>query len=184
MAPDRTGDESESVSKPRPKIPAIRLIWLFAGVRNRQSSRNDGETEAGGGRSVAGAPPRRDRAEDAAVLRGARGHRRTSRQQPSPPMRPGTSTSGIHFHAPSNEWIDPRVGARSPEAVSLIGDFNGWNREAHPIGEMLPTGVWQLKLPADALAHGQKGEAARRGCGRLPARPASRPASAARCRIR
>jgi 1,4-alpha-glucan branching enzyme len=61
---------------------------------------------------------------------------------------------GIQFHTLSNEWI-VREWAPLAQAVSLIGDFNQWNREAHPM-ELLPTGVWQLKLPADALAHGQK----------------------------
>lgn len=61
---------------------------------------------------------------------------------------------GIHFHPLHNEWT-VREWAPLAQAVSLIGDFNGWNRESHPL-ELLPTGVWQLKLPADALAHGQK----------------------------
>ncbi len=60
---------------------------------------------------------------------------------------------GIHFHQANNEWT-VREWAPQAKAVSLIGDFNGWNRESHPL-EGFPSGVWQLKLPADALAHGQ-----------------------------
>ena len=48
-----------------------------------------------------------------------------------------------------NEWAP---GARG---LWLIGDFNGWNREATPL---LPgdTGVWSVRLPADTLHHGDR----------------------------
>lgn len=61
---------------------------------------------------------------------------------------------GIHYHSISNEW-SIREWAPEAQGVWLIGDFNGWNRESHPL-KKFPNGVWQLKLPADALAHGQK----------------------------
>lgn len=47
------------------------------------------------------------------------------------------------------EWLP------AAKAVSVIGDFNGWNREAHPLAPG-PEGIWHLDLPAGTLAHGQK----------------------------
>jgi 1,4-alpha-glucan branching enzyme len=61
---------------------------------------------------------------------------------------------GIHFHATSNQWT-VREWAPAAQAVFLIGDFNQWNRESHPLASSLG-GVWKLELPGDALAHGQK----------------------------
>jgi 1,4-alpha-glucan branching enzyme len=66
----------------------------------------------------------------------------------------GHKYAGIHFHPATGEWTI-REWAPAARAVSLIGDFNDWNRESHPL-EFLPGGVWQLKLPPDAIAHGQK----------------------------
>ena len=57
------------------------------------------------------------------------------------------------FNAATHVWT-VREWAPLAQAVFLIGDFNGWSRESHPL-ELQPNGVWQLKLPADALAHGQ-----------------------------
>ena len=61
---------------------------------------------------------------------------------------------GIHFHPASNQWT-VREWAPAAQAVFLIGDFNQWNRESHPL---VPStnGVWKLELPGDTLAHGQK----------------------------
>ena len=61
---------------------------------------------------------------------------------------------GIHFHPPTQQWT-VREWAPAAQAVSLIGDFNQWNREAHPLAPS-ESGVWSLQLPGDALAHGQK----------------------------
>ena len=66
----------------------------------------------------------------------------------------GHKYGGIHFHAVTNEWTI-REWAPAAQAVALIGDFNGWNRESHPL-ERISGGVWQLKLPAAALRHGEK----------------------------
>lgn len=65
----------------------------------------------------------------------------------------GHQYAGIHFHALTNEWTI-REWAPAAQAVSLIGDFNAWNRDAHPLAKFT-NGIWQLKLPAAALAHGQ-----------------------------
>jgi 1,4-alpha-glucan branching enzyme len=61
---------------------------------------------------------------------------------------------GIHFHPATNKWTI-REWAPAAQAVSLIGDFNHWDREANPLAPGAG-GVWKLELPAEALAHGQK----------------------------
>lgn len=61
---------------------------------------------------------------------------------------------GIHFHPTANKWT-VREWAPAAQAVSLIGDFNNWNRESHPLTGS-DSGVWKLELPGDALVHGQK----------------------------
>lgn len=61
---------------------------------------------------------------------------------------------GIHFHPATNQW-KVREWAPAAQAVSLLGDFNNWDRESHPLTPS-DSGVWSLDLPADALAHGQK----------------------------
>jgi 1,4-alpha-glucan branching enzyme len=48
-----------------------------------------------------------------------------------------------------------REWAPDARAIALIGDFNGWDRESHPLvrGD---EGVWELVLPEAALTHGQR----------------------------
>lgn len=66
----------------------------------------------------------------------------------------GHKLSGIHYQAAAHQWMI-REWAPAAKSVHLIGDFNFWNREANPLA---PTrdGVWQLRLPGDALQHGQR----------------------------
>jgi 1,4-alpha-glucan branching enzyme len=68
----------------------------------------------------------------------------------------GHRSTGIHFlgAGPSPNWM-VREWAPKARAIFLIGDFNGWNPESHPLAPA-GGGVWQLRLPGDALAHGQK----------------------------
>jgi 1,4-alpha-glucan branching enzyme len=61
---------------------------------------------------------------------------------------------GIHFNLLTREWT-VREWAPAAKALSLIGDFNAWNRDAHPL-QKTDHGIWQLVLPSDALAHGQR----------------------------
>ncbi|HVJ46634.1 MAG TPA: alpha-amylase family glycosyl hydrolase [Luteolibacter sp.] len=63
-------------------------------------------------------------------------------------------SAGIHYQSAANQWM-VREWAPAAKSVSLIGDFNFWNREANPLA---PTrdGMWQLRLPGDALQHGQR----------------------------
>ena len=65
----------------------------------------------------------------------------------------GHKIIGIHYHAATACWT-VREWAPEAQAVSLTGDFNGWNRERHPLVPV-GQGVWQIQLPAAALAHGQ-----------------------------
>jgi 1,4-alpha-glucan branching enzyme len=61
---------------------------------------------------------------------------------------------GIHFHADRQIWT-VREWAPAARAIFLIGDFNLWNREAHPLTRA-KDGIWELELPSTALAHGQQ----------------------------
>jgi 1,4-alpha-glucan branching enzyme len=65
----------------------------------------------------------------------------------------GHKLTGIHRQADGGwmvrEWL-PKA-----KAVSLVGDFNDWDRESHPLAPARG-GVWQLHLPAGTLSHGQK----------------------------
>ena len=61
---------------------------------------------------------------------------------------------GIHHDPGSGTWTI-REWAPAARSVSLVGDFNDWNTSTHdlaPVGH----GIWQLVLPGETLAHGQK----------------------------
>ncbi len=60
---------------------------------------------------------------------------------------------GIYRDPETQEWVY-REWAPGAKALSLIGDFNFWNREANPMTR-LPNGQWEIRLPADTLKHGQ-----------------------------
>ena len=60
---------------------------------------------------------------------------------------------GIHFQPLTQTWA-VREWAPAAHAVSLMGDFNGWNRATHPLVKTTAD-HWELHLPSDALAHGQ-----------------------------
>ena len=52
-------------------------------------------------------------------------------------------------------WVY-REWAPGADEMHLIGDFNGWNRESHPMTR-LENGDWEIVLPGeDALMHGQR----------------------------
>ena len=40
------------------------------------------------------------------------------------------------------------VWAPNAEAISVIGDFNGWNRESHPLKARGGSGIWEGFIPA------------------------------------
>ncbi|QJE98671.1 alpha-amylase family glycosyl hydrolase [Luteolibacter luteus] len=65
----------------------------------------------------------------------------------------GHRLTGIHKQ-PDGHWM-VREWLPKAKAVSLVGDFNFWDRGAHPLAPARG-GVWQLRLPPGSLAHGQK----------------------------
>ena len=65
----------------------------------------------------------------------------------------GHKIIGVHFH-PANSCWTVREWAPGARGISLAGDFNGWDRESHPLSPV-GQGVWQIQLPAGTLAHGQ-----------------------------
>ena len=66
----------------------------------------------------------------------------------------GYKRLGFNRDAATGEWVY-REWAPGARGLRLIGDFNGWNRESHPM-QPSDAGVWEIRLPADALAHGQR----------------------------
>ena len=58
------------------------------------------------------------------------------------------------FHRTREGWVF-REWLPGAEEVRLIGDFNGWDRDSHPL-ERGENGVWEIVLKGpDALKHGQ-----------------------------
>ena len=56
------------------------------------------------------------------------------------------------FHRTEKGWVY-REWAPAAKALHLIGDFNGWNRESHPL-RRLDNGNWEIELEGkDALPH-------------------------------
>ncbi len=49
------------------------------------------------------------------------------------------------FHRTETGWVY-REWAPAAKALHLIGDFNGWNRESHPL-KALPGGSWEIEIP-------------------------------------
>ncbi len=60
---------------------------------------------------------------------------------------------GIYQDAETQQWVY-REWAPGAKALFLIGEFNQWNRETHPL-QRVDNGIWELRLPAEALSHGQ-----------------------------
>lgn len=58
---------------------------------------------------------------------------------------------GIHFV--NGEWIY-REWAPRAKALFLTGEFCAWSREAYPLNRMSANGIWEVRLPADVLKHG------------------------------
>ncbi|WP_025436775.1 alpha-amylase family glycosyl hydrolase [Peptoclostridium acidaminophilum] len=59
------------------------------------------------------------------------------------------------FHKSEDGWYY-REWAPAAEALFLIGDFNSWNRESHPLTKK-EGGVWEIFIPGkEALAHKSK----------------------------
>ncbi len=65
----------------------------------------------------------------------------------------GYKRLGFNRDAATGEWIY-REWAPGARELYLIGDFNHWDRRATPMRRNRE-GVWEVRLPADSLAHGQ-----------------------------
>jgi 1,4-alpha-glucan branching enzyme len=61
---------------------------------------------------------------------------------------------GIHFHPEKKLWT-VREWLPAAKAVSLIGEFNQWNRDSHPLKKN-DHGIWETELAADVLKHGDQ----------------------------
>ncbi len=72
---------------------------------------------------------------------------------------------GAHFSVEDGvEGVFFGVWAPNAEAVYVIGSFNGWNEEQHPMKKLGPVGIWGLFIPGVAegemykfLIHAQDG---------------------------
>jgi len=58
---------------------------------------------------------------------------------------------GIHSSKDDQQWII-REWAPGAKAISLIGTFNNWDEQAHPL-TLGPHGIWETKLPKSTLQH-------------------------------
>ena len=59
------------------------------------------------------------------------------------------------FHKTELGWVF-REWLPKADEVCLCGDFNGWNRESHPLTRVGNDGVWEIRLDGEnALCHGQ-----------------------------
>ena len=68
----------------------------------------------------------------------------------------GTSTHAYDYlgaHRENGRFVF-RVWAPNAEFVSVIGDFNGWDPEASPLGKVTH-GVWEVSLPEEQVREGQ-----------------------------
>lgn len=60
------------------------------------------------------------------------------------------------IHRTETGWVY-REWAPGADEMYLIGDFNEWNRESHPMRRVDAGGTWEILLDgADALKHGQR----------------------------
>ena len=61
---------------------------------------------------------------------------------------------GVQWDGNTASW-HIREWAPAAQAISLIGNFNDWQRDQHPLTRGAD-GVWHLELPAATLSHAQK----------------------------
>lgn len=63
---------------------------------------------------------------------------------------------GLHFE-PENKGWRYREWAPAARGLSLIGDFNDWDRQRHPL-QKKENGIWEIFLPASEveITHGQR----------------------------
>ena len=64
----------------------------------------------------------------------------------------GYKRLGIHLNKKEKIW-QYREWAPAAHKLSLIGDFNDWNRESHPLTKS-DNGIWEISLPEGELKEG------------------------------
>jgi len=57
--------------------------------------------------------------------------------------RPGKTPNKtlVTFRLPATVWA---------ETIHLVGDFNGWNRQSHPLNPLRGDGGWEITLELDS----------------------------------
>ncbi|WP_309490420.1 alpha amylase C-terminal domain-containing protein [Oceaniferula flava] len=58
---------------------------------------------------------------------------------------------GIHYRVHDDTW-SVREWAPGAKSVSLVGEFNQWNKQSHPL-VLGAQGVWETHLPGETLKH-------------------------------
>jgi 1,4-alpha-glucan branching enzyme len=78
--------------------------------------------------------------------------RLTQKQTSLADFASGHEYFGIHFR--NNEWVF-REWAPNATAIYLIGDFNDWQeKSSFSLERIDPGGVWEIRLSANTLSHG------------------------------
>ncbi|MBC8142927.1 MAG: alpha amylase C-terminal domain-containing protein [Armatimonadetes bacterium] len=80
--------------------------------------------------------------------------------EPTGGLTGNVSTGHNHFgftagqsHGETGVWY--REWAPGAKSLRLIGDFNRWNRDTHPLA-LTDGGVWELFAPGETLSHGAR----------------------------
>ncbi|MBW1697278.1 MAG: alpha amylase C-terminal domain-containing protein [Deltaproteobacteria bacterium] len=80
-------------------------------------------------------------------------NRLTQRKMSLADFASGHEYFGIHFR--DNHWII-REWAPNATAIYLLGEFTGWRETpSFSLNRLDNEGVWEIRLPADTLSHGQ-----------------------------
>ena len=61
---------------------------------------------------------------------------------------------GINFDAENDGWWY-REWAPAAQSLALVGEFNGWDRNAHKL-QKNEAGIWEIFIPKDTLSHRSK----------------------------
>lgn len=59
----------------------------------------------------------------------------------------------LGIHRDGDEWVY-REWAPRARSLALTGEFCNWSREAHRLTRTAEEGIWEVRIPADTLKHG------------------------------